>query len=89
MSKAIGLPHLNLHTVKVKHVKHVVKWSLIHAALVLFFADLVATFWPAFGAVWNGPIERGGVALAAFMTCVAEYLYDDEELKRHVKEDTE
>lgn len=86
-AKAVPLPRLHIAAAKVKHAKHIAKWSLVHAALVLFFADLVAAFWPAFGLVWNGPIEHGGVAIAAFFTCVAEYLYDDEELKRHVKED--
>lgn len=52
-----------------------------------WISDLVAVFWPAFGLVWNGRIEKAGVALAAFFTCIAEYLYDDEELKKHVKED--
>lgn len=70
-----------------KHIKHILKWSLIHSALMLFACDLVAVFWPAFGLVWNGRIEKAGVALAAFFTCIAEYLYDDEELKKHVKED--
>lgn len=87
MRKRNRMPAIDLHSTKVKHAKHIVKWSLIHASMVLFFAEVVATFWPAFGAVWNGPIERGGVAIAAFFTCVAEYLYDDEELKRHMKEE--
>lgn len=86
-ARAIALPRLSVSAAKAKHIKHIVKWSLIHSALVLFFADLVAVCWPAFGHVWNGPIEKLGVALAAFFTCVAEYLYDDEELKKHVKDD--
>lgn len=85
--RQLALPRIHVTASKAKHIKHIVKWSLIHCALVLFFADLVAIIWPAFGSVWNGPVEKAGVALAAFFTCIAEYLYDDEELKKHVKEE--
>lgn len=83
MTKHIVVPWAALSKAQVKHIKHLVKWSLIHAALVLFFADLVALIWPAFGEVWSGHIQKAGVAVAAFFACIAEYLYDDEELKHH------
>lgn len=77
-ARAIPLPRLHVTAARAKKIKHVIKWSLIHAALVLFFADLVAAFWPAFGRFWNGPSQHGGVAIAAFFACAAEYLYDEE-----------
>lgn len=83
-ARAIALPRLPLSAARAKHIA---KWSLIHVAMVLFFADLVALIWPAFGSVWSGPIQKMGVALAAFFACIAEYLYDDEELKRHISSD--
>jgi len=81
------IPAIHVSHHQVSKIKHFVKWALIHAALVLFFADLLACLWPAFGQMWSGPVQKVGVAIAAFFACVAEYLYDDEELKKHVKEE--
>lgn len=85
----IRLPAVAITRHQAKHIKHWIKWALIHVALVVFFADLLACIWPGFGVVWKGPLQKVGVACAAFMACVAEYLYDDEELVRHVKVDTD
>lgn len=89
MTKHIVVPWAAPNKAQIKHVKHLIKWSLIHAALVLFFADLLALIWPAFSIVWAGPVQKVGVALAALFACIAEYLYDDEELKHHIGGDDE
>lgn len=85
----VRLPAVAITRQQVKHAKHWVKWVLIHVALVVFFADLIACVWPGFGIVWKGPLQKVGVSCAAFLACVAEYLYDDEELVRHVKAEIE
>jgi hypothetical protein len=59
--------------------RHHLKWGLIHAALVLFFADLLGCFWPAFEEVWSGRIAHIGVALAAFVAELSEYVTEDVE----------
>lgn len=61
----------------VKRPRHHVRWALIHAAMMFFFADLLAAIWPAFEHVWTG-VAHLGVAVAAFFATAAEYLHDEE-----------
>lgn len=49
------------------------KWGLIHAALIIFFSDLIAAVWPAFAKVWEGHAHIA-IALASLTATVAEYL---------------
>ncbi len=43
----LALPVIHLERAKVRRIKHLAKWSLIHAALVLFFADVLACMRPS------------------------------------------
>lgn len=58
-------------------IKRHIRWAMIHAALMFFFADLLAAVWPAFDQVWKG-IAHLGVAVAAFLATIAEYLHDEQ-----------
>lgn len=58
-------------------LKHHLKWGLIHVALLFFFADLIASIWPEFEDHWHRPL-RLGVALAAFLATLAEYIIEEE-----------
>lgn len=60
----------------IRRPRHFLKWALIHTALVFFFCDLLAAFWPAFDEVWKS-VAHLGVALAAFLATVSEYLHDE------------
>jgi hypothetical protein len=62
-------------------VKNHLRWALIHAALMFFFADLLAAVWPAFDLVWKG-IAHLGVAVAAFLATAAEYLHDEQRVEK-------
>jgi hypothetical protein len=68
-----------LHKIPVRRWRHHLKWALIHAALVLFTADLIAVIWPEFEQVWAGRIAHAGVALAAFLASMSEYIHDEGE----------
>lgn len=43
---------------------------------MFFFADLVAAVWPAFDEVWKTKAHLG-VAVAAVLATVSEYLHDE------------
>jgi hypothetical protein len=61
------------------------KWAFIHAALILFAADLVAAFCPAFDAVWTGHAKIV-IGLASLSASIVEYLEEHKEtvlLKRY------
>lgn len=65
--------------IKLQHrLSHYVRWGLIHTALILFFADLIAAVWPAFKEVWETR-SHVAIAIAAFAATVAEYFHDEEE----------
>jgi hypothetical protein len=64
------------------HARNYVHWALIHAALVLFALDIVAEFWPAFGAWWSARYHMW-VAVAAFSALLAENYIKEEERKHH------
>lgn len=49
------------------------KWGLVHMALIFFFADLVASLWPAFNKVWESHAHLA-IAVAAFSATIAEYI---------------
>lgn len=59
-------------------VKHILRWWLIHTALILFFCDVVAAIWPSFDHVWTH-VAHLGVAFAAFGEAAAEHLIREAE----------
>lgn len=72
---------LGLHAVAMTpRLKRHLRWALIHCALMFFFADLLAAVWPPFEHVWGG-IAHLGVAVAACLATLAEYLHDEAEGK--------
>lgn len=71
-------PHPVIKRVQRFRATRYLRWGLIHTALIIFFADLIAAVWPAFHAVWEGHAHIA-IAVAAFTATVAEYFHDDEE----------
>lgn len=49
----------------------------MHMALVVFFCDFVAVIWPRFEVIWAPKMAHVGVALAAFVALLAEYIPDE------------
>lgn len=69
---------MRVHLPKIsRRLKHQFKWGLIHVSLLMFACDLVGALWPSF-AVWWSAREHLGVALAAVLATVAEYIHEDE-----------
>lgn len=64
-------------------VLHTLKWGLILVALVMFFADMLAAIWPAFGSAWENRIGHYGVSVAVFAAFIVEVIHDEfEEVER-------
>lgn len=61
-------PHFTLHEV------------LVHVATTIFFADMLAAVWQGFAQVWEAH-ARVGVAMAALLACLADYVPKDEPKK--------
>lgn len=59
---------------------HYLRWALIHTAMIVFVADLIAAVWPAFRAVWEGHAHIA-IAVASLTACGAEYFHEEEEVR--------
>lgn len=65
-----------------KRLKRHIRWGCIHVAFLFFFADLIASVWPAFEEMWKNA-SRVGVAGAAFLATLSEYFVGEEEDTPH------
>lgn len=61
-----------------KRPRHYFRWALLHAAIVLFFCDMIAAIWPAFDIIWRTHVAHIGVAIAAFAATLAEFITEEE-----------
>ena len=72
------MPKVRVHLVRLSpRIKHHLRWGLLHVALVVFFADIIAAFWPEFNALWQ-PRAHVAIGLATLGATAFEYLHDED-----------
>lgn len=73
-----ALARFHHHVLVYNPARHL-KWGMIHAALILTFADLVAAVWPAFDRVWTHHAQIV-IGMASVSATIVEYIGEHKEV---------